>query len=80
MGATWRAQELMLVWEVREASNLRPLKLRAFIDTRRLDFLDYIALELLFKKLLEFHVVKRSIDFCQMTSTDWRNTFIIVPA
>ena len=52
-----------------------PLKLRAFIHTRRLHFTDYMhalhfALELLFikKKLFEFHIFKRSIDFCQLTN------------
>ena len=45
---------------VREVRGLRPLKLRAFIHTRRLNFIDYMhdlhsALELLFiKKFLNF--------------------------
>ena len=39
------------------------------------------ALELLsIKKILEFHIFKRSISFSQLTHTDLRSTFIIVPA
>ena len=43
----------------------------------------HFALELLFiKKLFEFHIfkVQQIFKFCQLTSTDLRNTFIIVPA
>ena len=68
---------------VREVRGLCPLKLRAFIHTQRLNFIDYFTLCFritVYKKWFEFHIVKRSVDFCQLTSTDLRNTFVIVPA